>query len=143
MKSTTLLRCYEGSTALVTGGAGCIGSNLVRALIDLNIEKVIVLDDLSAAYQWNLPYHSKLDFVHGSVLDEEHLKRVFAAKPEYVFHLAAHFANQNSVDHPETDLQVNGQGTLKMLEYCVLRVWQGSCMLVLDAPSMGARLHCP
>jgi nucleoside-diphosphate-sugar epimerase len=34
-----------------------------------------------------------------------------------VFHLAAHFANQNSVDNPETDLEINGLGILKMLEY--------------------------
>ena len=45
------------------------------------------------------------------------LKRVFKEKPEYVFHLAAHFANQNSVDNPETDLMVNGMGILKVLEY--------------------------
>ena len=41
----------------------------------------------------------------------------FSNNPEIVFHLAAHFANQNSVDHPETDLQVNGLGTLELLKY--------------------------
>jgi len=45
------------------------------------------------------------------------LKRAFKTKPDYVFHLAAHFANQNSVDNPETDLMVNGMGILKVLEY--------------------------
>jgi len=48
------------------------------------------------------------------------LKRVFKEKPDYVFHLAAHFANQNSVDNPETDLMVNGMGTLKVLQYANL-----------------------
>jgi nucleoside-diphosphate-sugar epimerase len=48
------------------------------------------------------------------------MKRAFSFKPEYVFHLAAHFANQNSVDHPETDLIVNGLGTLRTLEYANL-----------------------
>jgi nucleoside-diphosphate-sugar epimerase len=56
-------------------------------------------------------------FVHGDIRDEVKLKRVFFEQPEYVFHLAAFFANQNSVDHPETDLDVNGLGTLKLLEY--------------------------
>ena len=112
----SFLKCYEGKRVLVTGGAGCIGSNLVPALIDLNIEKVVVLDDLSSSYKWNLPNHPKLMFIHGSVLNEEHLKNVFSAKPQYVFHLAAHFANQSSVDHPETDLLVNGLGTLKVLQ---------------------------
>jgi nucleoside-diphosphate-sugar epimerase len=54
------------------------------------------------------------------VLDEEKMKRAFSFKPHYVFHLAAHFANQNSVDHPETDLLVNSLGTLKTLEYANL-----------------------
>jgi len=56
-------------------------------------------------------------FVEGSILDEVKLKRVFFAKPQMVFHLAALFANQNSLDHPETDLLVNGLGTLKLLQY--------------------------
>jgi len=56
-------------------------------------------------------------FVEGDVRDEVKLKRVFFEKPEYIFHLAAFFANQNSVDHPETDLDVNGFGTLRLLEY--------------------------
>ena len=42
-------------------------------------------------------------------------KRVFKEKPDYIFHLAAHFANQNSVDNPEKDLMVNGVGILKVL----------------------------
>ena len=41
-------------------------------------------------------------------------------KPDYVFHLAVHFANQNSVDNPEYDLMVNGQGILKVLQYAQL-----------------------
>ncbi len=45
------------------------------------------------------------------------LKRAFSEKPDYVFHLAALFANQNSIDHPETDLMVNGMGTLRVLLY--------------------------
>jgi UDP-glucose 4-epimerase len=58
--------------------------------------------------------------VNGSIFDDEMLKRVFKEKPEYVFHLAVHFANQNSVDNPETDLMVNGLGTLKVLQYAHL-----------------------
>jgi nucleoside-diphosphate-sugar epimerase len=79
-----------------------------------------VLDDLSATYPWLIPHGSRITFVEGSVLDEETLRRVFAHRPEIIYHLAAHFANQNSVDHPETDLMVNGMGTLKTLEYAQL-----------------------
>jgi nucleoside-diphosphate-sugar epimerase len=115
-----ILGHYEGKRVLVTGGAGCIGSNLVRALIRANVEKIIVLDDFSSSPTWNIPNDSKILLVHGSILNEEHLKRAFSEKPHFVFHLAAHFANQNSVDHPETDLLVNGLGTLKVLQYAHL-----------------------
>ena len=106
---------YRGSTVLVTGGAGCIGSNLCRALLDAGAARVVALDDLSAAERWNLPESDRLEFIHGSVLDAAALGRAFAAKPAFVFHLAAFFANQNSVEHPEDDLQVNGLGTLRIL----------------------------
>ena len=112
---------YEGKVVLVTGGAGCIGTNLCKKLADLGA-KVIILDDLSSAYEWNIPSAKNIVFVKGSVLDDEMLKRVFKfkEKPDYVFHLAAHFANQNSVDNPEYDLMVNGQGILKVLQYANL-----------------------
>ncbi|MBI3578167.1 MAG: NAD-dependent epimerase/dehydratase family protein, partial [Ignavibacteriales bacterium] len=54
------------------------------------------------------------------VLDEVKLKRVFFEEPQIVFHLAAFFANQNSIDHPEHDLMTNGMGTLRLLEYSKL-----------------------
>lgn len=111
------LKEYEGKSALVTGGAGCIGSNLTRALLEANIEKIFVLDDLSSSKRWNIPNDPKVTLIQGSILDDELLKKVFSNKPDYVFHLAALFANQNSIDHPETDLLVNGLGTLKVLQH--------------------------
>jgi nucleoside-diphosphate-sugar epimerase len=117
VNSESVLSEYDGRKVLITGGAGCIGSNLTKALIKANAELIVVFDDLSAAYEWNIPNDKRVLFIKGSILDEERAKRAFSYKPDYVFHLAAHFANQNSVDHPETDLQVNGLGTLRMLEY--------------------------
>ena len=111
---------YQGKTILVTGGAGAIGSNLTRALGELGAQLVIVLDDLSSAVRWNVPSLPNVLFVQGSILDENELKRVFFERPEVVFHLAALFANQNSVDHPESDLLVNGLGTLKLAQYATL-----------------------
>ncbi len=108
---------YKNKNALVTGGAGAIGSNLTAALVAAGARKITILDDLSSGVRWNVPEVSNVFFIQGSILDEEVLKRVFADSLDYVFHLAAHFANQNSVDNPETDLAVNGLGTLKLLEY--------------------------
>ena len=111
---------YIGKTVLVTGGAGCVGSNLVKALIKAEAGNIVILDDLSSAYEWNIPKSKNVTFIEGSILDDEMLKRAFRTAPEYVFHLAAHFANQNSVDNPEKDLMVNGMGILKVLEYAHL-----------------------
>jgi len=109
---------YQGRAVLVTGGAGAIGSNLTRALA-LAGARVIVLDNLSSAEPWNVPSLPGVLFVEGDVLDEVKLKRVFFERPSIVYHLAAFFANQNSVDHPEKDLMVNGMGALRLLEYSV------------------------
>lgn len=111
---------FKGSVVLVTGGAGCVGSNLVRRLSELEAKKVIILDDLSSAYDWNIPSAPNIQFIHGSILDDGMLRRAFKERPQYVFHLAAHFANQNSVDNPEKDLMVNGLGILKVLEHAQL-----------------------
>ena len=109
---------YIDKTVLITGGAGLIGTNLTKGLLKEKVKQVIILDDLSASEKWNIPKDDRVIFIEGSILDEEIPKHAFSKKPHYVFHLAAHFANQNSVDHPETDLEVNGRGTLKILEYC-------------------------
>jgi UDP-glucose 4-epimerase len=111
---------YRDKIVLVTGGAGAIGSNLVRALAGCNPKMVIILDDLSSSYEWNIPDLPNVLFVKGSVTSDVDLKRVFTMNPDYVFHLAAFFANQNSVDYPEKDIFVSGLGTVKVLEYSVL-----------------------
>lgn len=111
---------YQDKTILVTGGCGAIGSNLVRALAEHQPRLIVVLDDLSSSKLWNLPNDPKVLFVQGSIADELMLKRVYLEKPDIVFHLAAFFANQNSVDYPERDLEVNGLGTLRLLEYAAM-----------------------
>lgn len=108
---------YDGKTVLITGGAGAIGSNLTRAIAELDAKRVIVFDDMSAAYEWNVPSLKNVLLVKGSVTDEIALKRVFTIRPDVVYHLAAFFANQNSVDYPQRDLQTNGLGTLLVLQY--------------------------
>jgi nucleoside-diphosphate-sugar epimerase len=110
-------KAFEAKRILVTGGAGAIGSNLVKRLSELGPERIVIIDDLSSSYEWNLPKGPMITYVRGSILDEETLRSAFKEKPQIVYHLAAHFANQNSVDNPETDLMVNGMGALKVLEH--------------------------
>jgi nucleoside-diphosphate-sugar epimerase len=98
---------------VVTGGAGAIGSRLVRRLIALDAAEVVVIDDLSSGYRWLLPDDHRLRFVEADVVDIA--SRVHCAHAPIVFHLAALFANQNSIDHPDSDLHTNGLGTLRTL----------------------------
>jgi len=111
---------FKGKTVLVTGGAGAIGGNLVKKLNELDTKKIVIIDNLSSSYEWNIPKDPKIQFILGDILDEEKLRWAFKDRPQIVYHLAAHFANQNSVDNPETDLMVNGMGTLKVLEHAHL-----------------------
>jgi UDP-glucose 4-epimerase len=111
-------RCYTSgiSRFLVTGGAGAIGSNLVVTLLEEG-HSVTVLDDLSSGHRMLVPEEAEL--IVGSTTDERDVDYAFACEPEYVVHLAALFANQNSVEHPQLDLAVNGSGTLRVLEASV------------------------
>jgi len=120
MQNSEYKNYYKNKTVLITGGAGAIGSNLTRVIAQAEAKCVIVLDDLSSAYEWNIPALANVMFVKGDVSDDVVLKRVFFEKPELVFHLAALFANQNSVDYPEKDIMTNGLGTLKLLQYATM-----------------------
>ncbi len=76
--------------ALVTGGAGFIGSHVARELLLLGYD-VVVLDDLSGGFKENVP--AKAEFIQGSVNDVELLEKLFTRCGfDYVFHLAAYAA---------------------------------------------------
>ena len=101
--------------ALVTGGAGFIGSHIVNALLARG-EEVTVLDDFSSGYRELVPGDVRL--LEGSVLSLDELVEAMRPSPDHVLHLAALFANQNSVEHPVDDLRANAEGTLRVLDTC-------------------------
>jgi len=101
---------------VITGGAGAIGSNLVRALLRESAVEVVIVDDLSSGHEQNIPRDDRVLFLRGSILDQSVLDRAFNRPVERVFHLAANFANLSSIHEPEKDLLVNGMGTLKLLD---------------------------
>jgi len=98
--------------ALVTGGAGFIGSNIVSLLLERGLS-VSVLDDLSSGYAENL--RDDVEFVRGDVRDPGAVARA-AQGCSAVFHLAASVGNQRSIDGPVDDSAVNVLGTLSVLE---------------------------
>ena len=103
--------------ALVTGGAGFIGSNLVDALVDRG-DEVTVLDDVSTGRRENLDraVAGGAELVEADVRDTEAVTRACErARPETIFHLAAQIDVRRSVADPVHDLEVNVGGTINVL----------------------------
>jgi UDP-glucose 4-epimerase len=97
---------------LVTGGAGFIGSNIVRQILSLGHQPV-VLDNLTSGYSENLL--PTVEFIHADIRDAAALARAVQGV-RAVFHLAASVGNTRSIEHPLEDTEVNALGTLCLLE---------------------------
>jgi UDP-glucose 4-epimerase len=100
--------------ALVTGGAGFIGSNVCRLLLAKGWE-VVVLDNLMSGYRQNLVEAPRFAFVEGDVRDAAAVRRAIAGCG-VVFHLAASVGNKRSIDQPLVDAEINLLGTIQVLE---------------------------
>ena len=99
---------------LVTGGAGFIGTNLVRALLaESGVEQVVVLDDLSTGHERNLA-GLDLRFVRGSILDAEVVSAA-VQDADAVVHLAARPSVPRSLQDPWSAHDVNATGTVRVL----------------------------
>ncbi len=105
-------RVFRGGVALVTGGAGFIGSHLGEHLLRLGAS-VRVLDDLSGGRRENVP--SGAEFIHGSILDSGALARA-SEGVSWVFHEAALVSVPQSVEQPDRCLEINVTGTHRVLE---------------------------
>jgi UDP-glucose 4-epimerase len=125
---------------VVTGGAGFIGSHLVRALLHGGHE-VTVLDDLSVGTRANVP--ATAAFVQCDVRDTEAIRPVLE-RAEAVYHLAARVSVRASVDRFVDDASVNVMGTLSVLEACrrsaVKRLVLASSMAVYADSEAGTRV---
>ena len=100
--------------ALVTGGAGFIGSHIVDRLLNDGHE-VIVLDDFSTGHRSNLAEHDKLTIVEGDISNSETVKQCMQGI-DWVFHKAAVASVPKTVNDPVGSSAVNYQGTLHLLE---------------------------
>ncbi len=104
--------------ALVTGGAGFIGSNLVDELIKQGHE-VTVIDDESAQSNSQFYWNEEAQNYWVDIMDFEKLNEVFEKhKPEYVFHLAAFARIPPSLKDPVKACKVNFVGTCNVLQAC-------------------------
>lgn len=100
---------------LVTGGAGFIGSNIVKGYLDLGYE-VFVVDDLSTGNENNIHVDASC-FVHGSITDPNLMDEVCGRfKPELVNHHAAQTSVRKSVRSPNVDFVTNINGGFNVLK---------------------------
>ena len=101
--------------ALVTGGAGFIGSHLTEALVNRGI-RVTVVDNLSTGHRRNIAHlKAGVSFVEGDIRDAELLGRVTAGC-DVVFHQAAVVSVTQSVQDPSYSCEVNDLGTVRVLD---------------------------
>jgi dTDP-glucose 4,6-dehydratase len=114
---------------LVTGGAGFIGSNVVRLLLDVSDARIVNVDKLT--YAGNLESladvsgHTRYGFEQVDLCDREALQAVFARHdPDAVVHLAAETHVDRSIDSPDTFLHTNVLGTGELL-HASLAHWRG------------------
>jgi UDP-glucose 4-epimerase len=105
---------FDGRRAVVTGGAGFIGSHLVEALIALGA-RVVVLDDLSSGHRQNIEPYPSMPFIEASILERDAVQRACDGA-DLVFHQAALASVPMSVERPRDFYDVNVTGTLNVLE---------------------------
>ena len=105
---------------IVTGGAGFIGSNLAKKLLDLNVEKLLIIDDLSTGNESNISSivsDERVQFLNSKIEDIESLNELFKDY-DFCYHLAAGVGVQYIMDNLSESLLTNILATHKVLEAC-------------------------
>ena len=105
---------------IVTGGAGFIGSNLVKKLLDLNVEKLLIIDDLSTGNESNISSivsDERVQFLNSKIEDIESINELFEDY-DFCYHLAAGVGVQYIMDNLSESLLTNILATHKVLEAC-------------------------
>lgn len=101
---------------VVTGGAGFIGANLCRHLVDTGAAtEVVAFDNLSTGFAENVAAIPGVQLVEGDILDQAHLTEVLAGAAAVV-HLAARPSVPKSIDDPLASHDNNATGTIRVLE---------------------------
>lgn len=113
-------RDFAGKRCLITGGLGFVGSNLAHRLVTLGA-RVMIVDSLIPAYGGNLyNIHGIRDRVHVNISDvrDPHAMQVLVRGQDFIFNLAGQIGHLESMEDPQTDLRINTEGPLTVLEAC-------------------------
>lgn len=110
------MNAFDNSKIVVVGGAGFVGSNLVRELIANSSAHVTIVDNLLSAEKCNVPESPQVAFIEGSITHDAVLRQL-PRQLDYVFHLATYHGNQNSMADPLADHENNTFTTIKLYDY--------------------------
>jgi nucleoside-diphosphate-sugar epimerase len=110
------VQTFHGCKVLVVGGAGFVGSNLVRELLRGSPREVIIVDNLLSAERINVPADPRVTFVEGSIT-RDHILTTLPDDLDYAFHLATFHGNQNSIADPLADHENNTLTSLKLFNW--------------------------
>jgi len=102
---------------IVTGGAGFIGSHLVKKLIDSGAEEILVIDDLSTGKAENIKDFKEVEFLNKKIEEIDDLSDLFS-NFEFCYHLAAGVGVQYIMDNLSRSLLTNIESTHKVFEAC-------------------------
>jgi len=105
---------------IITGGAGFIGSTLVKALLEKGAESILIIDDLSTGSESNISSilnDEKIEFINSRIEDVDNLDNLFSSY-DFCYHLAAGVGVQYIMENLSDSLLTNILATHKVLESC-------------------------
>lgn len=107
---------FSGSTALVVGGAGFVGSNLSHDLLRRGVAHLYIIDNFMSSEPANLPQDDRVHFLYGSAADPRVLQQL-PSEIDYVWHLACYHGNQSSIADPFADHANNTMPSLALFDH--------------------------
>ena len=107
----------RGKKTLIVGGAGFVGSNLARRVLDReDPDELWIVDNLLSSERWSVPEDSRVRFVEGSIADTQILAHL-PSDLAFVFHLACYHGNQSSIADPIADHDNNLMTSLRLFDH--------------------------
>src|SRR5688572_10177187 len=108
----------SNATCMVTGGLGCVGSNLVNELLKFDVKHVVIFDK-STQSEYKIESDPSIIVVHGDIRDSQAVHDTFTKyKPDIVFHTAAQRDPGHAESHIEETVTTNVLGTLNIVKAC-------------------------